>query len=403
MEDKKKIWIISEVFYPDETATGFYLTGIAKHIAQYQDVNIICGSDAYEKKTNLIAQEQELPDNIYVHRIKALKLDKNKIFARIIRFLYLTIAMAYQILKRIKKGDDVWLVTNPAFLVPIAAIFAKIKGFKLTILVHDVFPENLVPINLLKPQSIIYRTLKYIFKRAYASVNRIIVCGRDMGLLFEQKLGTNEKIVIIENWADIDTVYPNFEIQQSIYEDLGLTNKIVFQYAGNIGRCQGLEELLDIIALCSNPALHFVFIGEGALKSALIAKTESHKITNVSFMNSFHRSQQNLFLNACDVAIVSLYDAMLGLGVPSKSYNIMAAGKPILYLGNKNGEIGLVVEENKIGWQFESSQTHEILAFFNQFNKSFIGEKGVNARVSAEQRFAKHHILSKYEQLTKHH
>jgi glycosyltransferase involved in cell wall biosynthesis len=182
-----------------------------------------------------------------------------------------------------------------------------------------------------------------------------------------------------------------------------LRDKIVFQYAGNIGRCQGLEELIDVIALCSNPSLHFVFIGEGALKNTLINKTETLNLRNVSFLNSFSRSQQNLFLNACDVAIVSLYDAMLGLGVPSKSYNIMAAGKPILYLGNKNGEIGLVVEEENIGWQFESSQSHEILSFFNHFDKSSIGERGVNARISAELRFAKNHILSKYEQLTKNH
>ncbi len=399
MENKEKLWIVSEVFYPDETATSFYLTGIAKHIAQYQDINIICGSDTYEKKTNLISREKELSNNIHVFRIKALSLDKNKLVSRILRFLYLTLALAYQIIKRVKKGDDVWLVTNPAFLIPIVALFSKFKKIKLTILVHDVFPENLIPINLLNSQSLVYRALKYIFKKAYVSANRIIVCGRDMGLLFEQKLGTNEKIVLIENWADIDTVYPNLENQQSIYENLGLRNKIVFQYAGNIGRCQGLEELLDIIALCSNPNLHFVFIGEGALKSTLIAKAKSYKITNVSFMDSFHRSQQNIFLNSCDVAIVSLYDGMLGLGVPSKSYNIMAAGKPILYIGNKNGEIGLVVEENEIGWQFESSQTDKILDFFNHFDKFSIREKGVNARISAEQRFAKNHILSKYKKL----
>lgn len=402
MEYKKKFWIVSELFYPDETATGFYLTGIAKHIAQFQEVNVICSSDVYEKKSNLVSSEHELPLNIHIHRIRTLSLNKNRLFPRIVRFLYLTLALSFKMFRHVKKGDDVWLVTNPAFLVPIASLFANFKKFQLTVLVHDVFPENLVPINLLKVNSFVYRILKNIFDKAYKSVHRVIVCGRDMGLLFEQKLGKKENIVIIENWADIDTVYPNVENQQSIYEDLGLRNKIVFQYAGNIGRCQGLEELLDIIALCSNPALHFVFIGEGALKSALIAKTESHKITNVSFMNSFHRSQQNLFLNACDVAIVSLYDAMLGLGVPSKSYNIMAAGKPILYLGNKNGEIGLVVEENKIGWQFESSQIDQIVSFFNNFDKSSIGEKGINARVSAEQRFAKHHILSKYEQLTKH-
>ena len=399
MEDKKKIWIVSELFYPDETASGFYLTGIAKHIAQYQNVNIICGSDTYEKNSNLIAQANELSDNIYVYRIKSLPLDKNKIFSRIIRFFYLTIAIAYQILRRIKKGDDVWLVTNPAFLVPIAAIFAKIKGFKLTVLVHDVFPENLVPINLLKSKGIIYKSLKYIFDKAYASVNRIVVCGRDMGLLFEQKLGTKEKIVIIENWADIDSVYPSLENKQNIYTYLGLKDKIVFQYAGNMGRLQGLEELIGIIAHCSNPKLHFVFIGEGALKNTLIHKAKYLGLNNVTFLNSFSRNQQNIFLNACDVAIVSLYDTMLGLGVPSKSYNIMAAGKPILYLGNKDGEIGMVVKENEIGWQFESLQIDKIITFFNSFDNALIGEKGINARTTAEQRFAKNHILAKYEQL----
>lgn len=401
MEEIKKFWIVSELFYPDETASGFYLTGIAQHIAQYQNVNVICGSDTYEKNSNLIAQSKVLSNNICVYRIKSLPLDKNKIFSRIVRFLYLSTAIAYHILKRIKKDDDVWLVTNPAFLVPIAAIFAKIKGFKLTVLVHDVFPENLVPINLLKSTGIIYKFIKYIFDKAYASVNRIIVCGRDMGLLFEQKLGKKDSIVIIENWADVDSVYPNFENQQSVYANLGLKDKIVFQYAGNMGRLQGLEELLGIISRCSNQNLHFVFIGEGALKNILINKAKSLNIQNVSFLKSFNRSQQNLFLNACDVAIVSLYDAMLGLGVPSKSYNILAAGKPILYLGNKNGEIGLVVEENEIGWQFESSQADKIISFLNSFDKSSIGEKGINARITAERKFAKNHILAKYEQLTK--
>jgi glycosyltransferase involved in cell wall biosynthesis len=399
MENIKKLWIVSELFYPDETATGFYLTGIAKHIAQYQDVNIICGSDAYEKKSNLIANENELAENIYIYRIKALSLDKNRLLSRLTRFLYLTFAIAYQIIKLVRKGDDVWLVTNPAFLVPIAALIARIKRFQLTVIVHDVFPENLLPIKLLNPKSIIYKLLKFIFDKAYKSVNRIIVCGRDMKLLFEQKLENKTKIIVVENWADVDTVYPIMENHRSIYNSLELNDKIVFQYAGNMGRLQGLEELLDIISLCTNPNLHFVFIGEGALKNTLIAKTEFLKLTNVSFLNSFNRSQQNLFLNACDVAIVSLYDAMLGLGVPSKSYNIMAAGKPILYLGNKNGEIGLVVRENGIGWQFESTQTKEILVFLNQFEKISIGEKNINARRVAEQFFARQHILKKYEKL----
>jgi glycosyltransferase involved in cell wall biosynthesis len=399
MKEKKKLWIVTELFYPDETATAFYLTGIANHIAEFQTVNIICGAESYEKNTNLVSTENVLSQNINITRVNTLSLDKNKLISRLFRFIYITISISFQILKKVKRGDDIWLVTNPAFLLPIAVIISKIKYFNLTILVHDVFPENLIPIKLIKPKNIIYKVLKYVFDKSYSSVKRIIVCGRDMSTLFEQKIGNKKKIILIENWADTDTIFPNIEIQNKLYEDLGLKNKIIFQYAGNLGRCQGLEELIDIISKCTNPQIHFVFIGEGALKNILKFKAESLGLNNVTFLNSFHRSLQNVFLNECNVAIVTLYDSMLGLGVPSKSYNIMAAGKPILYLGNEHGEIGKVIKENDIGWQFESSQSINILEFLNQFDELSIGQKGINSRKVAEEKYSRKLILKKYEQL----
>ena len=395
MEDKKKFWIVSEVFYPDETSSGYYLTEIAKKIAQYQDVNVICGPLSYEKKSNLVST-QPLPLGINVFRIKVFTLDKNKIISRVIRLINLTLSFTFKLSVKVKKKDHVLLVTNPAFLVPIATLLSKIIGFHLTLLVHDVFPENLAPIKLLNPIKIPYKILKFIFDKSYASAHQIIVCGRDMDFLFKQKTNFKQEITLIENWSDIDVVYPSLTNQQNIYQDLGLKGKIVFQYAGNIGRLQGLEELIILASSCINPNIHFIFIGEGALKASLQEEVKFKKLTNISFLPSFNRNQQNIFLNACDVGIVSLNDNMLGLGVPSKSYNIIAAGKPILFLGNKNSEISLMVNENNIGWQFELAQKKDIINFFNNFSSNQIGVMGVNARVIAETKYSKKKILEKY-------
>jgi glycosyltransferase involved in cell wall biosynthesis len=399
MENKKKLWVVSELFYPDVTSSGYYLTEIAKKLAQTYMVNVICGPVSYEKKYNLKEDKEDSLYNISIHRVNVLSLDKNKLLFRILRLLNITLAFSYQLFIKIKKGDQVLLVTNPAFLIPIAAFFSKIKGFQLTILVHDVFPENLIPVNLINPKSIIYRSLKLLFDKTYRSVNQIIVCGRDMELLFKHKTENKGHIFLIENWADIDTVYPDTNNQANVYQDLGLEDKIIFQYAGNIGRLQGLEELIDIFAGCTNPSLHLILVGEGAMKSALQMKVNEQKISNVSFFPSFDRSQQNIFLNACDVGVVSLLDNMLGLGVPSKSYNIIAAGKPILFLGNKNSEVSLMIQDHSTGWEFELTQKAEIIDFLNKFDLSVMKNKGFNARIIAEKYYAKDYILNKYQRL----
>ena len=396
MEIKKKIWIVSEVSYPDETSSGYYLTEIAVHLSKYQKINVICGNSSYEKQSNIVSNKKNLPKNINVFRVKTFPFDKNKLVSRVFGLLHLTFSFAFKLLLKVDKNDEVLLVTNPAFLLPIIALFAKIKHFKLRVLVHDVFPENLVPVNLINSDGWLYKSIKYIFDKAYSSSYQIIVCGRDMRTLFEQKIGkfNKDKIVVIENWADIDIVFPVKNQNREIYHNTKLNDKIIFQFAGNIGRLQGLEEFLNIIGHCTNPYLHFIFIGEGALKDSLKEKAES--MYNVTFISSFNRDQQNIFLNACNVGVVSLYDSMLGLGVPSKSYNIIAAGKPILFLGNRNSEICLMVTENNIGWQFELSQTQDIINFLNKFSLEQANIKGVNARNIAETKYSKERILEKY-------
>lgn len=395
---KKKLWIVSELFFPEETATGYYITEIAKFISNYQEVNIICGPISYEKLSELKSLEDNFPLNINIFRVNSLSLNKNYLFLRVIRFVSLTISLSFEIIKRTQKNDSVWLVTNPAFLVPFASVIAKLKKLHLTILVHDMFPENLIPIKLVSSKNIIYKFINYIFKKAYISADEIIVCGRDMAILMKNKIGVKNynKVKVIENWADTDIVFPLEIKNNGFYENLDINDKIVFQFAGNIGRLQGLVFLLEIISECKNPLLHFAFIGEGAMKNKLKELVKNRKMTNVTFLNSLNRNKQNEFLNACDVGIVSLYDNMLGLGVPSKSYNLLAAGKPILYLGNKESEISLMVNEHNIGWQFEMSQKSEILNFFNVINSETIFLKGKNARICAENYYKKNIILEKY-------
>ena len=90
-------------------------------------------------------------------------------------------------------------------------------------------------------------------------------------------------------------------------------------------------------------------------------------------------------LSACDIAVVTLQDGMYGLGVPSKTYNILAAGRPILFFGPSNSEIELLVREKGVGY----------CQWPDKWDKHELAEMGVRARKLAIDEYSKEAILNK--------
>lgn len=394
----QKLWIASELFYPEETSTAYILTKIANKLSAKYDVKVVCGNPVYDKLPK--STSLRLDPNIFVQRIKSVSGDKNSLLNRSLRFSILSLSILLYLLRYVKKGDKVLIVTNPAPLIILMSILKKLKGIHLIILVHDVFPENTIPAGILShPNSIVYRLIKRIFDMAYSKANQVIVLGRDMEKVMKAKIKrfTNKpKISIIENWGDVENIYP-LPRNVAFSDESLLKEKIVFQYAGNIGRVQGLLELLETIKEVKNDKIVFCFIGEGAEKTKMKNFVYRNKIHNVFFGDAFSRDEQMMILNKTDLAFVSLASGMFGLGVPSKVYNILAAGKAIMYIGEKNTEIDLLVRERNIGYSFQNSG--DLLSFFNNINEGFIPDlvvKKQNARRIAEEYFSEEVILNKF-------
>lgn len=396
----KRIWIVSELFYPEETSTAYILTKIAKTLSAKYEVGVICGPLVYDKTKVVENVDNSIDKRIIIQRVSDTKLDKNKLFSRILRFIILTWKLSYTLWHNLKTGDSIFIVTNPAPLLLVVSLIKRIRGNELFILVHDVFPENTIPANIIKsPNSLLYKFFRKVFNIAYRQANTLIVLGRDMREVMKNKLGKNPHntdIQIIENWAETDL------IQMKESKDLPIfsTNpKIDIQYAGNIGRVQGLMHFLEIAKNVNNPELRYSFWGEGACKKDLQAYVGQNKMQNVYFFGSYTRNEQVDVLNNCDLAVVTLAKGMYGLGVPSKSYNIMAAGKPILFIGDLNSEIALEIKENKSGFCFDAEDEAGITRFLQGLSlkkKSDLVEMGRRARYVAENKYSEKIILDKF-------
>jgi glycosyltransferase involved in cell wall biosynthesis len=393
-------WIVTELFYPDEISTALIMTEIAEEIAKSGEVSVICGPVGYEK--SYTAQQKALSNNIKISRVTIAALNKNKLLSRILRLLFLSVKMSYRVLISVKKNDHVIIVTNPAFLILVVSFIKKFRKFKLSILVHDVFPENLVPANILSDKSLKYKMLKGIYDNAYRKADKLIVLGNDMKALMIKKLVHKiPSIDVVTNWADED-IYPLESFNKSAYLGIDVSAKVVIGFAGNIGRLQALPEFLDAFKSAGNENIVLVLVGDGALKNEVTNFIEKAELKNVVLPGSKPRAEQNLFLNACDIGLITLKKGMRGLGVPSKTYNIMAAGKPLLYIGDKNSEVDEYIKEYACGWSFYCDERTELINFLSALrpdNKDMLNIKGQNANKTVSRFFKKKDVLHKFKNL----
>lgn len=398
----QKLWIVTELFYPDETSTSYVLSKIANKLVDKYDVNVITSLAQYQiNKSNLYC-DFELDKRIKLHIINAKTNSKKKLLIRFINFLKLTFKLGKALNSRLLLSDKVLIVTNPLTLLLYVGLLRKKQKFDYTILVHDVFPENTVPTGIIRSRkSIIYRFLKIFFDWSYAQADKIIVLGVDMYEIVLRKLPlksqTTNIIHIIENWADLKNI-SNFTSESiNLRHDKEI---ITIQYAGNIGRAQGLNDFIDIIRSIENENLCFDFYGDGVCKTDLEQKVLKHNLTNiVKFHGSFSRYEQNEILNSTDFSIIILAKGMAGLGVPSKFYNILASGKPIIYIGDQNSEVARVINLYKVGFCFAHDDISKIRDFFNKLSineLSYYEKLGLKSRFIAEKYYAEELILNKY-------
>lgn len=383
----KKLWIISELFYPNESATAYILSEMAKKFTGGYNVNVVCADTNYEGDNKRVSGTVVDIPGINVHRVSVPELDKNNILKRLVRFLSVSRKLYKKAKEDVRPGDTVFAVTNPAFLLPYIKRLKKNKKLEYILLVHDVFPENALATGVLKIKPL-YSVLKKVFDKSYAAADKILVLGEDMKEIVASKTGRADNVFVCENWGS-DAIVP---------QDRPDDGKIVLQYAGNIGRVQGLEDWVEMAAKTKNASLFFDFWGSGALVPFLNIVVAENRLANVRIRGSYNRATQNEVLNDCDIAVISLAKGMKGLGVPSKTYNILAAGKPILYIGDEGSEIYNLVKKYDLGYVFTWDQKKLLLDLLDGLTLKAVDglrAQGRNARLCYEKYYTKEIVMNK--------
>jgi glycosyltransferase involved in cell wall biosynthesis len=355
------LWVLSELYYPEDSATGYYITGLAEALASSFDVRVLCAQPTYAAR-GIRAPKYEIHRGVTIHRCSATALNKDVLVFRAINLVTISISIFLSALRRVRNGDVVFVVTNPPTLPFVAMAVCLLKKARLVLRIEDVYPEAMIAAGMLRRHSLFHRTLDYFHRLLYKHTHAIIVLGRDMWQLVARKVPSQQgKITVIPNWADLDQVAPLSREQNPLLQRLGIASKFVVQYSGNMGRTHDLESLLDAAYhLRTYDNIHFLIIGSGA-KAPLVRQTAATKgLVNVTVLPPQPRTELCVSLNACDIAIIAFVPGMVGVSVPSRMYNILAAGKPILAIAGKDSELAQLIAEENIGWVIEPAAVNSI-------------------------------------------
>lgn len=397
-----RVWMISELYYPEETSTGHVLTKIAEGLADRYSVHALCSQPTYSSRGRR-APARETCNGVEIERVWGLTLDKDVLWQRLLNAITISTSIFVRALRRLKRGDVVLVVTTPPFLPLITVLACKIRGAACVLIVHDVYPDVLVAAGMARPNAGSVRLLRWLTRWLYRTVDRVVVLGRDMETLITRKLGSNHtgKIAVIPNWGDVDVVRPAPKESSPTAQKLGLLNRFVVQYAGNMGRTHGMEDVMEAARRLRRENVHWMMLGSGAKRPWVEAYVEREGLRSVTVDSIRSREDQQDFLNACDVSIISFAPGMAGVSVPSRMYNSMAAGKPIIAVADAESELARVVTEEGIGVVVPPGKVDQLVATIQRLcaDPVTLQEMGTRAHAAVIAKYTLPHAISTYDRL----
>ncbi|PKN64830.1 MAG: hypothetical protein CVU57_13545 [Deltaproteobacteria bacterium HGW-Deltaproteobacteria-15] len=330
-------------------------------------------------------------DGIQVHRIDTPRSNQSSTLMRFLMGTWFSLRTALELAGR-NTYDFVFLGTNPPSAPLIAKLTPWMRRVPYAYLIHDLYPDVLMRLGILPQRHPFFRIAKHFQRQWLKDAKKVIVIGRCMrDHIIDNYDLLPEQIAVITNWSDPKAI-PLLPKCTRFREKHSLSGFLVL-YAGNFGKYQNFESILDAAELLQEreEEITFVFVGEGAKKDYLIRTTAKKRLNNVQFFPFVPTIDYPDLLASADVSLVTLESNMEGVGVPSKFYNILASGRPTLAILNPSSEVARVLNEYDCGIRVDPESPNQIADALNKllYSPSTVLRMGHNAR----QAFLKNYTL----------
>ena len=399
-----RVLFLLAYYYP-ETAASIYLFDnlIEELIRQGNEVELIVptpsrGVDAevageYKEKFD----EYKYDGKLHIHRF-ALGEEKDGTASRFLRYLA-SLPKYIRLSKGIKGVDVIFCESTPPILSLAAERIKRQKKVPLVYNLQDVFPDSLVLTGISKKSSLLYKIGSVIERRAYKAADRIITISEDFKRNILQKGVPEGKIEVVYNWVDEQAVVDVPREQNVLFDRYGLDKqKFYISYCGNIGLSQNMEMLVKTAKKLDDYSdIHFVLVGNGAYKEKLEQVIKDEGLHNINLLPFQPYEEISHVFSLGDVSLVISKPGTGNGCVPSKTWSIMSASRPVL-ANFDDCELKDIIERSQSGIFTlagdEEAFKEAILTLYN--NRGLCEDYGRNGRKFVMENLTKEVGTGKY-------
>jgi colanic acid biosynthesis glycosyl transferase WcaI len=342
MQQSGKVVVVSQHYPPDHSTTAAIMAAIANRVAEDAEVLVVSGTPGSASPAS--------SGQVGVEEVRNWMPGKAALLKRATAELLFTVRIFAALLTTLRRGDVALTVPAPFMLPYAVAAAARLKRAKSVLIMHDLYPDVLIMAGLLKPESMLSKVMRGLNGLMFRALNAVVIIGRDTEKLLLRYGGmTKAKIRFIPNWATlapgVRPIRPDNPFRQK------LTAGFVVGLSGNLGFTHDPVIVFEAARLLrDDPNIHFLLSGWGIGFEQLQAMQSEAGLPNVTLIDRVADGDLDAFLSAANIWLIPYRNNVAGVSVPSRFYNLLAVGRPVILVSEPEAEAALTVSENNLGW-----------------------------------------------------
>lgn len=297
-------------------------------------ITLITSQDSWDRVN------KEMPES--VRHQKVITYDRSSTVKRLWTWSFCTLQMWWKIIMHHK--EEILYVSNP----PFAPLLPLVLRNKFSVLIWDIYPDVLVNQNVISNNNFIAKWWRKANKIVYDKAEHVYTISDGMKDCLSQYVN-KEKIKVIPLWPDMSNLHKIEKMDNLFIKNNKLEGKFIVMYSGNLGNTHRMDVLVDVAKRVEDKDVLFILIGEGGKKKMIERRMLEEDVKNVLLLPYQPYEFLSHSLSAADIAVITLDTVSSQMSVPSKTFNMMSLGKPLMCIASPKSELGNIVKKYQLG------------------------------------------------------